>query len=173
MEVCPGFKLVAIENAAALGDNLLELSKRPEAQMICYMRHGSPPRLMAPQPIDGRALREPHPAPSAGDRITARASKPLPSFAGRYKRRTIIQGCKHGHASSEKAVRSSLPVQNPLELFSEQVVVRCAKGIRFGRDGRLKEQQFGAAVRLRSALCQKQTLPDRSHFAEAGLHHEA
>ena len=30
MEVCPGFKLIAIENAAALGHNLLELSKRPE-----------------------------------------------------------------------------------------------------------------------------------------------
>ena len=30
MEVCPGFELIAIENAAALGHDLLELSKRPE-----------------------------------------------------------------------------------------------------------------------------------------------
>src|SRR3954454_2580247 len=38
--------------------------------MIHHMRHGAPPRLMAPQPIDGRALRKSHPAPSAGNRIT-------------------------------------------------------------------------------------------------------
>src|SRR3954453_18206528 len=38
--------------------------------MIHHMRHGSPPRLMAPQPIDDRALRKSHPAPSAGNRIT-------------------------------------------------------------------------------------------------------
>ena len=30
MEVCPGLELIAIENAAALGHDLLELSKRPE-----------------------------------------------------------------------------------------------------------------------------------------------
>jgi hypothetical protein len=30
VEVCPGFELIAIENAAALGHDLLELSKRPE-----------------------------------------------------------------------------------------------------------------------------------------------
>src|SRR5689334_6248975 len=37
--------------------------------MIHHMRHGSPPRLLAPQPIDARALRKSHPAPSAGNRI--------------------------------------------------------------------------------------------------------
>ena len=66
MEVCPGFELIAIENATARGienatargDDLLELSKRPEAQMIRHLRQGSPPRLMAPQPIDGRDPRE-------------------------------------------------------------------------------------------------------------------
>jgi hypothetical protein len=30
VEVCPGFELIAIENAAALGHDLLELSERPE-----------------------------------------------------------------------------------------------------------------------------------------------
>ena len=30
MEVCPEFELIAIENATALGDDVLELSKRPE-----------------------------------------------------------------------------------------------------------------------------------------------
>ena len=30
MEVCPRFELIAIENATALGDDVLELSKRPE-----------------------------------------------------------------------------------------------------------------------------------------------
>src|SRR5215218_10430499 len=34
------------------------------------MRHGSPPRLMAHQPIDGRTLRESYPAPSAGYRMS-------------------------------------------------------------------------------------------------------
>ena len=30
MEVCPGFELIAMENATALGDDVLEISKRPE-----------------------------------------------------------------------------------------------------------------------------------------------
>jgi len=30
VEVCPGFELIAIEDAAALGHDVLELSKRPE-----------------------------------------------------------------------------------------------------------------------------------------------
>src|SRR6185295_12759051 len=30
VEVCPGFELIAIENATALGHDVLELSKRPE-----------------------------------------------------------------------------------------------------------------------------------------------
>ena len=69
MEVCPGFELIAIENAAALGHDLLELSKRPEAQMIRHMRHGSPPRLMALQPILSPNRRESLPTPSARDRM--------------------------------------------------------------------------------------------------------
>src|SRR5215204_13361 len=44
VEVCPGFELIAIENAAALGHDSLEISKGREAQMIRHMRHGSPPR---------------------------------------------------------------------------------------------------------------------------------
>src|SRR5215216_14669 len=72
MEVCPWFELIAIENATALGDDLLEIGKAVEAQMTRHMRHGSPPRLMAHQPIDGRALRESHTTPSAGNRITLR-----------------------------------------------------------------------------------------------------
>src|SRR5215207_4887767 len=70
VEVCPGFELIAIENAAALGHDLLELSKRPDAQMIRHMRHGSPPRLMALQPILSPNRRESLPTPSAGDRMT-------------------------------------------------------------------------------------------------------
>src|SRR4051812_8398215 len=38
--------------------------------MIHHMRHGSPPRLMAPQAIDGCTLRKSHPAPSAGNRMS-------------------------------------------------------------------------------------------------------
>ena len=51
MEVCAGFELIVIENATALGDDVLEISKRREAQMIGHMRHGSPPRLLALQSI--------------------------------------------------------------------------------------------------------------------------
>src|SRR4051794_18433398 len=40
------------------------------AQMIGHMRHGSPPRLMTPQPIRGPNRRESLPAPLAGDRMT-------------------------------------------------------------------------------------------------------
>ena len=47
MEVCAGFELIVIENATALGHDVLELSKRREAQMIRHKRHGSPPRLLA------------------------------------------------------------------------------------------------------------------------------
>src|SRR5215203_2257982 len=70
VEVCPGFELIAIENAAALGHDSLELSKSREAQMIRHMRHGSPPRLMALQPILNPNRRESLLTPSAGDRMT-------------------------------------------------------------------------------------------------------
>ena len=70
MEVCAGFELIAIENAAALGDDVLEIGEGLEAQMIRHMRHGSPPRLMAPQLILSPNRRESLPAPSAGDRMT-------------------------------------------------------------------------------------------------------
>ena len=70
MEVCAGFELIAIENATALGHDVLELSKRPEAQMIRHMRHGSPPRLIALQSILSPNRRESLPTPSAGVCIT-------------------------------------------------------------------------------------------------------
>src|SRR3954470_8577337 len=69
MEVCAGFELIAIENATALGHDLLEISKRREAQMIRHMRHGSPPRLLALQSILSPNRRESLPAPSAGVRM--------------------------------------------------------------------------------------------------------
>src|SRR3954454_18244040 len=69
VEVCAGFELIAIENAAALGHDALEISKRREAQMIRHMRHGSPPRLMALQPILSPNRRESLPTPSAGVRM--------------------------------------------------------------------------------------------------------
>ncbi len=51
MEVCPETELIAIEDPATVCDGSLEIGEGREAQMICYMRHGSSPRLMAPQPI--------------------------------------------------------------------------------------------------------------------------
>src|SRR5918999_1727753 len=71
MEVCAGFELIVIENATALGHDVLELGKRPEAQMIGHMRHGSPPRLLALQSILSPNHREPLPTPSAGVRMTS------------------------------------------------------------------------------------------------------
>ena len=72
MEVCAGFELIVIENATALGHDVLELGKRPEAQMIGHMRHGSPPRLLALQSILSPNHRESLPTPSAGVRIIPR-----------------------------------------------------------------------------------------------------
>ena len=69
MEVCAGFELIAIENTTTRGDDLLEIGKGREAQMIGHMRHGSPPRLMAPQSVHSADLREPSPTPSLGDRL--------------------------------------------------------------------------------------------------------
>src|SRR3954466_4768948 len=83
MEVCAGFELIAIENATALGHDVLEISKRPEAQMIGHMRHGSPPRLMAFQSILSPNRRESLPTPLAGVRITlteAAVKKAGPGF---------------------------------------------------------------------------------------------
>jgi hypothetical protein len=67
---CAGFELIAIENTTTRGDDLLEIGKGREAQMIGPMRHGSPPRLMAPQSIRSADLRESSPTPSPGNRIT-------------------------------------------------------------------------------------------------------
>src|SRR3954451_24247524 len=39
--------------------------------MIGHMRHGAPPRLMAPQSIGSTDLQESHQTPSPGNRITA------------------------------------------------------------------------------------------------------
>src|SRR5215212_1886959 len=69
MEACAGFERIAIENTTPRGDDLLEIGKGREAQMIGYMRHGAPPRLMAPQFIRSADLRESHPTPSPGNRI--------------------------------------------------------------------------------------------------------
>src|SRR5215207_6750148 len=63
MEVCAGFERIAIENTTTRGDDLLEIGKGREAQMIGHMRHGSPPRLMAPQSVRSADLREFSPPP--------------------------------------------------------------------------------------------------------------
>jgi hypothetical protein len=70
MEVCAGFELIAIENTTTRGDDLLEIGKGREAQMIGYMRHGAPPRLMAPQSVRSADLRESNPTPPPGNRMT-------------------------------------------------------------------------------------------------------
>src|SRR3954453_11237650 len=94
MEVCAGFDLIAIENAAALGHDSLEISKRREAQMIRHMRHGSPPRLMALRSIRSLNGRESLPAPSPGDRITHPASvagsPPSATAAARHSERAPL-----------------------------------------------------------------------------------
>jgi len=70
VEVCPGFELIASENAAALGHDSLEISKRREAQMVGHMRHvrrsDSWRFSLSASPIP----ENPPPAPSAGVRIT-------------------------------------------------------------------------------------------------------
>src|SRR5215217_7699180 len=50
MEACPKTELIAIEDPATVCDGSLAIGEGREAQMIRHMRHGSPPRLMAPQP---------------------------------------------------------------------------------------------------------------------------
>src|SRR5215207_3977303 len=81
MEVCAGFELIAVENTTTRGDDLLEIGKGREAQMIRHMRHGSPPRLMTPQLIRGHKPREPYATPSAGSRITCRGVAPIDQSA--------------------------------------------------------------------------------------------
>jgi len=49
----------------------IALLQRRNTQMIGHMRHGAPPRLMAPQSIGSTDLQESHPTPSPGNRITA------------------------------------------------------------------------------------------------------
>src|ERR671932_1212603 len=70
MEVCPEPKRIILQNSAAFGNDSLDIGQRGETQMIRHMRHGSPPRLMAPQPIRVPERRESHPTPSAGNRMT-------------------------------------------------------------------------------------------------------
>jgi hypothetical protein len=70
MDVCAGFELIAIENATTRGDDVLEIGKGRNTQMICPMRHGSPPRLMAPQFIPSADRREASPTSSPGNRMT-------------------------------------------------------------------------------------------------------
>src|SRR5215203_2093252 len=50
MEACPKTELIAVEDPATVCDGSLAIGEGREAQMIRHMRHGSPPRLMAPQP---------------------------------------------------------------------------------------------------------------------------
>src|SRR5215217_3263648 len=87
MEVCPGFELIAIENATALGHDVLELSKRGEAQMIRHMRHGSPPRLIALQSILSPNRRESLPTPSAGVRMRQEHT------VERMSRKVVVSQC--------------------------------------------------------------------------------
>ena len=93
MEVCAGFELIAIENTTTRGDDLLEIGKGREAQMICHMCHGLPPRLMAPQSIRSADLRKSSPTPSPGNHIRYRLelyarSRPRPSSAGKKTTKT-------------------------------------------------------------------------------------
>jgi len=53
MEVCPETEVMAIRDQTAVCDKAFQISDGLEAQMICYMRHGARPQLMAPQPIRG------------------------------------------------------------------------------------------------------------------------
>src|ERR687884_568511 len=69
MEVCPEPERIILQNSAAFGNDSLDIGQRGETQMIRHMRHGSPPRLMAPQPICVPERRESHPTPSAGNRM--------------------------------------------------------------------------------------------------------
>src|SRR3954469_25791884 len=60
---------MAIEDPATVCDGSFEIGESLEAQMIGHMRHGSSPRLIAPQPIRDPNRREVLAIPSAGDRI--------------------------------------------------------------------------------------------------------
>jgi len=48
---------------------VIALLQRRNTQMIGHMRHGAPPRLMAPQSIGSTDLQESHPTPSPGNRM--------------------------------------------------------------------------------------------------------
>src|SRR3954453_9424376 len=93
--------MIAIENASALFHKMLEISKRSEAQMIRHMRHGSPPRLMALQPILSPNRRECLPTPSAGVRIRARASKYRLSWDEADPGSCGLQNSQHGRGPPE------------------------------------------------------------------------
>src|SRR5215207_10141033 len=70
VEVCPEFELIAIENATARGDDVLEISKCPEAQMIGHMRHVRLPASWRFSLSASPVPENPLPTPSAGVRIT-------------------------------------------------------------------------------------------------------
>jgi len=93
MEACAGFERIAIEDPATVCDGSFEIGKGREAQMVCHMRHGSPPRLMAPQSIRSADLRKSSPTPSPGNHIRYRLElyarpRPRPSSAGKKTTKT-------------------------------------------------------------------------------------
>ena len=69
MEVCTEAELIAIKDPATVCDGSFEIGEGREAQIIGYMRHGAPPRLMAPELTWQPNSRESHATPSAGNRM--------------------------------------------------------------------------------------------------------
>src|SRR3954464_7893618 len=121
MEVCAGFELIAIEKAAALGHDVLEISKRREAQMIRHMRHGSPPRLRLLQLILRPDRRESLPTPSAGVRMTVNLQASAGGIgpeAARCRRRAIATGRWGGRCSRRGGKSEGRPGGMPTGLIS-------------------------------------------------------
>ena len=64
MEVCAGFELIAIENTTTRGDDLLEIGKGREAQMIRRMQPwlaSATPRIQDRTPSPGGRITRVHP----------------------------------------------------------------------------------------------------------------
>ena len=96
MEGCPGFELIAIETAAALGHDLLELSQRPEGavgerliqnrpEVLCRLEFGRVPgQGDEPDPIRHNQVRRGVPAglvePKHDDALPSR-----PGLAGKQR----------------------------------------------------------------------------------------
>src|SRR4051794_1194827 len=82
--------------------------------MIRPMRHGSPPRLMALQPILSLNRRESLPTPSAGDRITDPHGKTpitsfqLPTFSGGVRTPCVV-GIGRDSVSGTKSPAGEVP----------------------------------------------------------------